>query len=181
MRSRCRSCRTMWRFQTAAGARGSQGAPGPAMAAESLAAEQSSGPSGGAEPPGDSMTSGRQRRGIPGLYQALLSGRSGSQSRCCGGRAKTFSPKGARFCPRGKQRGSQPPRRLWVRPGRGLGVAFLNLPGPGPVSQAEDAGRSEFPEEETLPSPPTPTPGCTGTSTKHKQSLPEGAPLSPTW
>lgn len=67
----------MWRFQTAAGSQGSQGAPGPAMAAESLAAAQSCSPSRGAEPPGDSMTSGRQRRGIPGLYQALLSGRSG--------------------------------------------------------------------------------------------------------
>lgn len=34
------------------------------------------------------------------------------------------------------------------------------------MSEAEDAGRTEFPEGETLP-PPL---GCTGTSTRHKQS-----------
>lgn len=57
------------------------------------------------------------------------------QGGCCGG--QNFYLEGARFGLRGKQL----PRRLWARPGRGLGVAFLNLATPGPESAAKDAFR----------------------------------------
>lgn len=57
VRSRCRSCRTMWRFQTAAGAQGAPGEPGPAMAAQSPAIAHSSRPSG----PGGAVRGGASR------------------------------------------------------------------------------------------------------------------------
>lgn len=71
VRSRCRSCRTMWPFQTAAGAQGSQGAPGPAMAAHSSSPSRRGGASRGLQ---DVRAAAA---GNPRLYQACLSGRSG--------------------------------------------------------------------------------------------------------
>lgn len=110
VRSRCRSCRTMWRFQTAAGAQGSQGAAGPAMAAESLAAAHGSCPSrrgGASRGLHDVRTAAAGNpRAVPSAFVGEI---RTPQSRCCWGPAKTFSPKGVRFCPRGVQRGMQPP------------------------------------------------------------------------
>lgn len=76
VRSRSRSCRTMWRFQQTTGAPGSLG---PAMAARcrpprALLSRRWARP-GGAGPGGDSVTS-RGWRGIPGLYQKRFGGRT---------------------------------------------------------------------------------------------------------
>lgn len=141
MRSRCRSCRTMWRFQTATGAQGSQGAPGPAMAAECLAAAHSSSPNrrGGASRGLHDVraVAAGNPRAVPSLFVGEI---WTPQSRCCCGPAKTFSPKGANFCLGVSSEDRSLPEACGCVLGRGLGVAFLNLAEPGPVSEAEDAG-----------------------------------------
>lgn len=82
VRSRCRSCRTMWRFQRAARP---AGAPRPAMAALSCLLRahllpEKARPGRGGAPRGLSLTSGGgPRRGIHGLYQERSRGENGTQ------------------------------------------------------------------------------------------------------
>lgn len=64
---------------------------------------------GGAEPPGDSRTSGRQRRGIPGCTKPVCRGDLDTSKQVLLWPSQNLQPKRSKFLSWGKQRGSQPP------------------------------------------------------------------------
>lgn len=87
VRSRCRSCRTMWRFQRAAGTPGSLGSLGPAMAAlrlhRALPPPKEARPGRGGAPRGLRDVRGRVAAGNPRIVlRVVLRGR---MERKCGG------------------------------------------------------------------------------------------------
>lgn len=105
VRSRCRSCRTMWRFQRATG---TPGAPGPAIAAlpPTRRAAPTEGGATGAGPLGDSVTSGGGSGGdSPDRPKSVRRGRKPSE--CAGkptpgstapGPHQKFSPTSGSYC-----------------------------------------------------------------------------------
>lgn len=152
VRSRCRSCRTMWRFQRAAGAPGTLGPSGPAIAAASRphrarSRRERRGLAGRAGPRGDPVTS-CTARGIPGWYQVCT---RGSASRGRGEsplgstqleHTRAFSSEGG-VCgddegPRVGASGTASPSPAGALRRRGLQARVLNPEAPG-ASFKEDA------------------------------------------
>lgn len=157
----------MWRFQTATGAQESQGAPGPAMAAECLAAAHNTSRSkrGGASRGLHDVRAAAagNPRAVPSLFVGEI---WTPQSRCCCGPAKTFSPKGASFCPGVSSGDRSLPDACGRVQGGASELPSLTSPILDQCQKLRMQDALEFPEGVTLP-PPL---GCTGTSTRHKQS-----------